>query len=56
MQALKNNRSVAKANYNKRKYYLLNPKPSDLIMNRLKRRENVWRIELVSVATEWDDL
>jgi len=49
-------KGIAKANYNSLKYLILNPKPSDLIVNRLKSGETFWRIELFSVATEWDDL
>lgn len=30
--------------------YILNPKPSDLCMNR------IFKFELVSVAKDWDDL
>jgi len=37
-------------------FFFLDPKPSDLIMDRLKSSKKWWRILLVSVAKEWDDL
>jgi len=41
---------------NRKSFFYLDPKPSDLIMSRLKIVNNFWKIELVSVASEWDDL
>lgn len=46
----------AKANFSSFKFFNLDPKPSDLVVSRLKLVNNRWRIELFSVATEWDDL
>jgi len=46
---------IVKTSLNRALFIIMNPKPSDLFMGRLKTNKS-WRAEPVSVAIDLDDL